>query len=78
MEKFYPGIELRISTFSCFKPNTSYIIGESSQMEFDLDILIVYIDDSILWISKDISTYSPVYHFDDKVTSLKLRGVILM
>ena len=30
-------------------------------------------NDSILWISKDnISTYSPVYHFDDKVTSVEI------
>ena len=65
-----------ISTFSlALKPNASYIIGESSQMEFDPRCFNwSYIgNDSTLWISKDnASTYSPVYHFDDKVTSVEV------
>ena len=65
-----------ISTFSlALKPNASYVIGESSQMEFDPRCFNwSYIgNDSILWISKDnASTYSPVYHFDDKVTSVEV------
>tara|TARA_B100001741_G_scaffold87902_1_gene71835 strand:- start:18808 stop:22215 length:3408 start_codon:yes stop_codon:yes gene_type:complete len=65
-----------ISTFSLGKkPNASYIIGESSQLEFDPRCYNwSYIgEDTTLWISKDnASTYSPVYHFDDKVTSVEV------
>jgi photosystem II stability/assembly factor-like uncharacterized protein len=65
-----------ISTFSLDKrPNASYIIGESSQMEFDPRCYNWnYIgEDSTLWVSKNnASSYTPIYHFDDKVTSVEI------
>ena len=65
-----------ISTFSLGKkPNASYIIGESSQMEFDPRCYNwSYIgEDSTLWLSKNnASSYTPIYHFDDKVTSVEI------
>ena len=65
-----------INTFSLAKkPNASYIIGESSQMEFDPRCFNWnYIgEDSTLWLSKDnASSYSPVHHFDHKVTSIEV------
>ena len=65
-----------ISTFSLAKkPNASYITAESSQIEFDPRCYNWnYIgEDSTLWLSKDNgSSYNPVYHFDDKVTSVEV------
>ena len=65
-----------ISTFSLAKkPNASYITAESSQVEFDPRCYNWnYIgEDSTLWLSKDNgSSYNPVYHFDDKVTSVEV------
>ena len=57
------------------KPNASYITGESSQMEFDPRCYNWnYIgEDTTLWLSKDNgASYSPVYHFNDKVTSIEV------
>lgn len=65
-----------ISTFSLGKkPNASYIIGESSQMEFDPRCFNwSYIgEDSTLWLSKNNgASYKPVHHFDNKVTSVEV------
>ena len=65
-----------ISTFPLAKkPNASYIIGESSQMEFDPRCYNwSYIgEDSTLWISKNNATsYTPIHHFDSKVTSVEI------
>ncbi len=65
-----------ISSFSLDKkPNASYIIGESSQMEFDPRCYNWnYIgEDSTLWISKNNgASYSAVHHFDDKITSIEI------
>ena len=57
------------------KPNASYITGESSQMEFDPRCYNWnYIgEDTTLWLSKNNgASYSPVYHFNDKVTSVEV------
>ena len=57
------------------KPNASYITGESSQMEFDPRCYNWnYIgEDTTLWLSKNNgASYSPVYHFNDKVTSVEI------
>ncbi|MDP7568211.1 MAG: PKD domain-containing protein, partial [Flavobacteriales bacterium] len=65
-----------ISTFSLGKkPNASYITGESSQMEFDPRCFNWnYIgEDTTLWLSKNNgASYSPVHHFNDKVTSVEV------
>ena len=65
-----------ISTFSLEKkPNASYIIGESSQMEFDPRCYNWHYigEDTTLWISKNNgSSYSAVHHFNDKVTSVEV------
>ena len=65
-----------ISTFSLGKkPNASYIVGESSQMEFDPRCFNWnYIgEDTTLWLSKNNGTsYSAVHHFNDKVTSVEV------
>ena len=57
------------------KPNASYITGESSQMEFDPRCYNWnYIgEDTTLWLSKNNGkSYSPVHHFNDKVTSVEV------
>ena len=57
------------------KPNASYITGESSQMEFDPRCYNWnYIgEDTTLWLSKNNgASYSPVNHFNDKVTSVEV------
>jgi len=57
------------------KPNASYITGESSQMEFDPRCYNWnYIgEDTTLWLSKNNgASYSPVHHFNDKVTSVEV------
>tara|TARA_B100002052_G_scaffold71305_1_gene64635 strand:- start:12406 stop:15090 length:2685 start_codon:yes stop_codon:yes gene_type:complete len=65
-----------ISLFSINKqPNASYIIGESSQMEFDPRCFNWHYigEDSTLWLSKDNgSSYIPIHHFDNKVTSIEV------
>jgi photosystem II stability/assembly factor-like uncharacterized protein len=65
-----------ISTFSLDKkPNASYIIGESSQMEFDPRCYNWnYIgNDTSLWLSKNNgASYSAVHHFNEKVTSVEV------
>tara|TARA_B110000196_G_scaffold88330_1_gene76640 strand:+ start:309 stop:3716 length:3408 start_codon:yes stop_codon:yes gene_type:complete len=65
-----------ISTFSLSKkPNASYIIGESSQMEFDPKCYNWnYIgNDTTLWLSKNNgASYSAVHHFDEKVTAVEV------
>ena len=57
------------------KPNADYITGESSQMEFDPRCYNWnYIgEDTTLWLSKNNgASYSPVHHFNDKVTSVEV------
>ena len=65
-----------IATFSVNnKPNASYIIGESSQMEFDPRCFNWYYigNDSTLWLSKNNgSSFESIHHFDDKVTSVEV------
>ena len=65
-----------ISSFSLEKkPNASYIIGESSQMEFDPRCFNWnYIGkDTTLWLSKNNgASYTAIHHFDDKVTSVEV------
>ncbi len=65
-----------IATFSVNKkPNASYIIGESSQMEFDPRCFNWYYigNDSTLWLSKNNgSSFEFIHHFDDKVTSVEV------
>tara|TARA_B100000902_G_scaffold70982_1_gene76554 strand:- start:3436 stop:6753 length:3318 start_codon:yes stop_codon:yes gene_type:complete len=67
---------LNISTFSVdLKPNASYIIGESSQMEFYPTCFNWHYigNDSTLWITKDNGkSYEAIYHFNDKVTSIEV------
>ena len=67
---------INISTFSLnLKPNASYIIGESSQMEFDPRCFNWHYigNDSILWLSKNNGKdFEDIYHFDDKVTSIEV------
>ena len=57
------------------KPNASYIIGESSQMEFDPRCYNwSYIgNDTSLWLSKNNgASYSAVHHFNEKVTAVEV------
>ncbi len=65
-----------IATFSVNKkPNASYIIGESSQMEFDPRCFNWYYigNDSTLWLSKNNgSSFEFIHHFDNKVTSVEV------
>ena len=65
-----------IATFSVNKkPNASYIIGESSQMEFDPRCFNWHYtgNDSTLWLSKNNgSSFESIHHFDDKVTSVEV------
>ena len=65
-----------ISAFSMnMKPNGSYIIGESSQMEFDPRCYNWHYigNDTTLWLSKNNgSSFEAIHHFDDKVTSVEV------
>jgi photosystem II stability/assembly factor-like uncharacterized protein len=65
-----------IVSFSVEKqPNASYIIGESSQIEFDPRCYNWnYIgNDTTLLLSKNNGTsYEAIHHFDDKVTSVEV------
>jgi len=57
------------------KPNASYIIGESSQMEFDPRCHNwSYIgNDTSLWLSKNNgASYSVIHHFNEKVTAVEV------
>ena len=57
------------------KPNASYTIGASSQLEFDPRCYnIIYSGkDSILWLSKNGGkNFEDIYHFDAKVTSIEV------
>lgn len=57
------------------KPNASYIVGESSQMEFDPRCYNWHYigNDTTLWITKNNGiSFDPVYHFNDKVTSIEV------
>ncbi len=57
------------------KPNASYIIGESSQMEFDPRCHNwSYIgNDTSLWLSKNNgASYSAVHHFNEKITAVEV------
>ncbi len=57
------------------KPNASYIIGESSQMEFDPRCYNWHYigNDTTLWLSKNNGiSFEPINHFDDKVTSVEV------
>jgi photosystem II stability/assembly factor-like uncharacterized protein len=67
---------VNIASFSLDKkPNASYIIGESSQMEFDPRCYNwSYIgNDTSLWLSKNNgASYSAVHHFNEKVTAVEV------
>jgi len=67
---------IEISTFSLAKrSNATPWTGESSQMEFDPRCYNWnYIgEDTTLWLSKDNgANYSPVHHFNDKVTAVEV------
>ena len=67
---------IEISTFSLAKrSNATPWTGESSQMEFDPRCFNWnYIgEDTTLWLSKDNgANYSPVHHFNDKVTAVEV------
>ncbi|MGY8989070.1 MAG: WD40/YVTN/BNR-like repeat-containing protein, partial [Flavobacteriales bacterium] len=57
------------------KPNASYIVGESSQMEFDPRCYNWHYigNDTTLWLSKNNGvSFEPINHFDDKVTSVEV------
>ena len=57
------------------RPNKSYIIGESSQLEFDprCHNWIYSGNDTTLWLSKNNGKdFEAVYHFDAKVTSIEV------
>ena len=65
-----------IANFSVSKlPNASYITGESSQIEFDPRCYnwMYSGNDTTLWLSKNGgSTFEPIHHFNDKVTSVEV------
>ena len=65
-----------ISTFSMnLKPNASYIVGESSQMEFDPRCYNWHYigNDTTLWLSKNNGvSFEAIHHFDEKVTSVEV------
>ena len=75
--KLLPGDRtINISSFPLNKkPNASYIIGESSQLEFDPGCYnwVYSGNDSPLWLSQDNGTnFEAIHHFDDKVTSIEV------
>ncbi len=65
-----------IDNFTVSKlPNSSYITGESSQIEFDPRCYnYMYSgNDTTLWLSKNGgSTFEAIHHFNDKVTSIEV------
>ena len=65
-----------ISTFSMnLKPNASYIVGESSQMEFNPRCFNWHYigNDTTLWLSKNNGvSFEAIHHFDEKVTSVEV------
>ena len=67
---------VNISTFSMnLKPNASYIVGESSQMEFDPRCFNWHYigNDTTLWLSKNNGgSFEAIHHFDEKVTSVEV------
>ena len=67
---------INITSFNMSKkPNASYIIGESSQMEFDPRCYNWHYigNDSILYLTKDNGkSFDIIHHFDDKVTSVEV------
>ena len=67
---------IAISTFAIDKnPNASYIIGESSQIEFDPRCYnwMYSGKDTTLWLSKNNgATFEAIHHFDAKVTSVEV------
>jgi len=57
------------------KPNASYIIGQSSQIEFDPRCYNWFYsgNDSTLWLTKNNgSSFEAVYHFDAKIASVEV------
>ena len=57
------------------KPNASYIIGESSQLEFDprCHNWVYSGNDTILWLSKNNgASFEAIHHFNEKVTSIEV------
>ena len=67
---------ISISTFAIDKnPNASYIIGESSQIEFDPRCYnwMYSGNDTTLWLSKNNgASFEAIHHFDAKVTSVEV------
>ena len=65
-----------ITNFNIEKlPNASYIIGESSNIEFDPRCPNWFFSgkDSILWYTNNNGgSFTPIYHFDDKITSIEV------
>jgi len=65
-----------ISSFTLSKnSNASYIVGESSQLEFDPRCYnwVYSGNDSTLWLSKDNgATFEAIHHFNDRVTSIEV------
>jgi len=57
------------------KPNASYIIGESSQLEFNprCHNWVYSGNDTILWLSKNNGkNFEAIHHFNEKVTSVEV------
>ena len=67
---------LAITNFSVDKlPNASYIIGESSQIEFDPRCYNwMYVGkDTTLWFSKNNgASFEAIHHFNEKITSVEV------
>ena len=65
-----------INTFNVQKlPNASYIIGESSQLEFDPRCYnwVYSGNDTTLWLSKNNgASFEPIYHFDSRISSIEV------
>ena len=67
---------IAIDNFSINKlPNSSYIVGESSQIEFDPRCYNIFYsgNDTTLWKTKNNGlSFEPVHHFNDKITSIEI------
>ena len=65
-----------ITNFNIDKlPNASYIVGESSNIEFDPRCPSWFFTgkDSILWYTNNNGgNFLPIYHFNDKITSIEV------
>ena len=77
VEKHFQEIELSLNTSFGFnmQPNASYIVGESSQLEFHpecYNTIYAGIDTSLHVSNNNGASSTALFHFDGKVTSVEV------